>query len=66
MLKLEGENKGISPLEKAKWVGPKDMYKFINYPVCITPYRSKNFEGVHNISLNTSYHSIESGISSYM
>jgi len=37
MPKLEGENKGISPLEKAKWVGPKDMYKFINYPVSVTP-----------------------------
>ena len=63
MPKMEGLNKGICPLEKAKWVGPKDMYKFINYPACVTPYRSKNFEGVYNMSLNTSYQSIDSGIS---
>jgi len=54
MPKLEGLNKGISPLEKANWIGPKDMYKFTNYPVCVTPYRSKNFEEVCNKPLNTS------------
>ena len=43
MPKLEGPNKGISPLEKAKWVGPKDMYKFINYPVCVTSSWSEKF-----------------------
>ena len=37
MPKMEGPNKGISPLEKAKWIGPKDMYKFINYPACVIP-----------------------------
>jgi len=62
MPKMEGPNKGISPLEKANWIGPKDMYKFINYPPCTSQYRTKNFEGVCNMSLNTSYLSIESGM----
>ena len=50
-------------LEKAKWIGPKDMYKFINYPACFTTNEPKNFEEVYNLSLNTIYQRIESGIS---
>ena len=63
MPKMEGLNKGIRPLEKAKWVGPKDMYKFINYPACVTSNNPKNFKGFYNMSLNTSYQSIDLGVS---
>jgi len=38
MPKMEGKNKGICPLGKAGWEGSKDMYEFINYPACVSPY----------------------------
>lgn len=44
MPKMEGENKGITPLKKAGWTGPKDMYVFINYPACVSPYCPEIFQ----------------------
>lgn len=46
MPKMEGKNKGISPLGKAGWEGPKDMYVFINYPRCVSPYRPDNHQKI--------------------
>lgn len=46
MPKMEGPNKGISPLQKAKWVGPKEMYKFINYPACVTHLETKKLRRI--------------------
>lgn len=35
MPKMEGKNKGITPLQIAKWNHRIDMYAFIGYPQCI-------------------------------
>jgi transposase-like protein len=34
--KMEGDNKGVTPLQKAGWNHKLDMYEFINYPKCIS------------------------------
>jgi len=52
MPKMEGKNKEISPLEKAGWEGPKDMYVFINYPRCVSLYRPENSRENEQATLN--------------
>jgi len=35
MPKMKGDNKGISPLQKAGWTIKMDMYEYVNYPRCV-------------------------------
>ena len=52
MPKMEGKNRGISPLEKAGWEDPKEMYDFINYPACVSPRHPENSRENGQATLN--------------